>query len=152
MYDGVKSFAYIIWFEFDLDAALPAIHEHSSLARDGRVKNDGHTLLLPEGTDPPPTWQPVNRSASAGRIMLAALPRNAAASFFMLTARSEGTMTQTGLPSTSAISVLQEAPRLDADGFRSLDTGAFCSRIVIVMMDGEIHTELGQHKGSARAP
>jgi hypothetical protein len=37
--------------------------------------------------------------------MFAALPANAAASFFMLTSRSDGTTTQTGLPSTSAINV-----------------------------------------------
>ena len=53
--DDIKSFAYIIWVEFDLDTALSAIHEYSSLAQDSRVKRDGHTLLLPEGTDPP-TW------------------------------------------------------------------------------------------------
>jgi hypothetical protein len=32
MNDGIKGFAYITWFEFDLDAALPAIHEYGSLA------------------------------------------------------------------------------------------------------------------------
>ena len=67
--DDIKSFAYIIWVEFDLDTALSAIiwvefdldtalsaiHEYSSLAQDSRVKRDGHTLLLLEGTDPP-TW------------------------------------------------------------------------------------------------
>ena len=37
--------------------------------------------------------------------MFAALPPNAAASFFMLTSQSDGTTTQTGLPSTSAIRV-----------------------------------------------
>jgi hypothetical protein len=37
--------------------------------------------------------------------MFAALPANATASFFMLTSRSDGTTTQTGLPSTSAINV-----------------------------------------------
>jgi hypothetical protein len=47
----------------------------------------------------------VSRSASAGRIIFAALPPNALASFFMLTSPSDGTTTQTGLPSTSAISV-----------------------------------------------
>ena len=45
------------------------------------------------------------RSASAGLIMLADLPPSAAASFFMLTSLSDGTTTQTGAPSTSAIRV-----------------------------------------------
>ena len=54
----------------------------------------------------PPTLKPVRRSASAGFIICADLPPKAAASFFMLTSRSDGTTTQTGLPSTSAIRVL----------------------------------------------
>src|SRR5260370_40321258 len=40
-------------------------------------------------------------------MIFALLPWNAAASFFMLTSRSDGTITQTGLPSTSAISVFR---------------------------------------------
>jgi hypothetical protein len=49
----------------------------------------------------------VIRSASVGFIICAALPPNAAASFFIETSLSDGTMTQTGLPSTKAISVFR---------------------------------------------
>ena len=53
----------------------------------GFLDRDGHALLLPERAD------------------AANMAPKAAASFFMLTSRSDGTTAQTALPSASAISV-----------------------------------------------
>ena len=57
--------------------------------------------------------------ASAGFIICADLPPNAAASFFIQTSRSDGTITQAGLPSTSVISVLSTRPGGSASGSSS---------------------------------
>jgi hypothetical protein len=48
-----KAFLTSFGLSSDLDAALPAIQEYGSFARDGRVKSDGHTLFLPKGLIPP---------------------------------------------------------------------------------------------------
>jgi hypothetical protein len=103
--DGTEPIADVVGIELDLQAALAAVDEDLRLGQRRSLDRRRYALLLAKRTDAP-TRYPVRRSASAGRIIFAALPPNAAASFFMLTSLSEGTMTQTGLPSTSAINVL----------------------------------------------
>ena len=64
----------------------------------------GTCFFWPNGLMPP-TTKPVSFSALAGFIIAADFPPKALASFFIDTSLSEGTTTQTGLPSSSAISV-----------------------------------------------
>ncbi len=84
------------------------------------------------------------RSASAGRIIFAPCRESAAASFFMLTSLSEGTTTQTGLPSTPGHQRLQHVLRRNAERLRCLQADASASGIVVVGMQGERGAELAQ--------
>jgi hypothetical protein len=72
--------------------------------------------------------------------MLAALPWNAAASFFHADLTIRGDNDTDRLAVDLGHKRFQEAPRLDADGFRSLNTRAFCVRFVVVTMEGEAYT------------
>jgi hypothetical protein len=68
--------------------------------------------------------------------------------FFMLTSRSDGIRTQTGLPSTSAMR-LEEAARLDADRLSGLHADAFCIGIILVSMNREFDASLASQRSRA---
>src|SRR5262245_54760603 len=82
------------------------------MAERGLFDRDRHARLLPERRDA--AEMIAGQAFAARRVIFAALAPKAPAGFFMLTSQSEGTTAQTGLPSTSAISVLstrEAAPR-----------------------------------------
>ena len=65
----------------------------------------------------------------------------------MLTSQSDGTTAQTGLPSTSAISVLSTRAGLDAERFGRLQADALGVGIVVVSVQGEFHAQSFQRLG-----
>ena len=78
--------------------------------------------------------------------MAACLPPKAAASFFMLTSASDGTTTQTGLPSTVAISVLRTRSGGVADRVRRLQADPPGVRIIVVGHDVEHDASFGERE------
>ena len=103
--DRARCLDGIVGVEFDLQPALAAVEEHAGVAERGlprsrparassgrtaRCRRHGSRSAVRRRPDASswPSW-----------------PRTPPASFFMLTSQSDGTTAQTGLPSTSAISV-----------------------------------------------
>ena len=103
--DRIQRLHRVVGIEFDLQSALAAIEEHGCVRRVLPLRSRSARASSARTAR---CRRHDSRSAvrhPAGRIIFAALPPKAAASFFMLTSLSDGTTTQTGLPSTSAISV-----------------------------------------------